>query len=955
PRHPERLVLLKYGVQVKSLLIASDTPIYKIVERLGQENIIVQAKIGARGEKTKYSYPGFVYIKERLSTVFRSPDVLFKDPQVKEQLNNIFFEFILPASYQFIAERSNIVSAKGSLDALEIFFQWCYMSVYNILEPDAKLEQKNAVKKYIALIFKEKFKNKYDNTISDPEKGEDYIENLFIESIQYAALMFFFEEIKERYGIKEIIEGENLAFYIESYFLNFGKNELKDLIRRFVKTELPRVLLRFAESFNTGTLTKTMWFSKHNSFQIGWEHETMTLLFIAPYFLLKEFIKNNYNLNNLKLFDAFVFNPSGIRSSDLIKDMSRILKGKELKDILRIMNNDFDMFGNIDNFRLSDLFSTLIPNYGLFNWECKNSQDSDSDYLKDVVVDVYSTIFAAMCRSVALESVNIEDQYEHMVVAIDPDNPSSVYKFIKKLVGIRKPEDMRASKFESEEEIEEGEGKRKYSKYIELYSKIADIINDRIHANDKSIFIDQLVKIFAQKSFNNEVKEIARNIFGATRADEMYELVKDKFEIDKLPRWTGGKLNIDNLLIQDANGFYRIEIGTTFNIYKQTSIELTAQMLRNIPFFIVYDQVENKWKEKNYYQFLMDATENEIKGSWAIVHNNKGENGLALVNRPQVELPKDIYDGFKSPDTEKVEEGVFISRNGFLLVGRIYFDPITEKFATANKDLIVKNLDDDVQEQFASFIDPITGEVVKGFPFAPEIKKYYSFDYLRSASQKAGSQITYILQQVHSRIIPSGPHLKIVSGYKAIESLSYSLKISNFLDQNFFNHPNRIFIKENAVLNLKELSIVISKKIKIKDYPQSSYLDDKLLRILNSYEDSSGIHLGQDRKEIKNMLKLVIFYGKFKNIKNFDYSKDNLIYELFSVDLSGRGSLYSIRNLVFRRSQTRKVWFNNWLEILKKINPDILDQNDPLEKKLYNALVKDGNPIFSASDSLLIE
>ena len=517
----------------------------------------------------------------------------FNDLYLKEQLSQLFYELIQPITNSFSVDHTEIVTAQGSFEALERFIKWYYLKQFSSMEEykDANPQEKAAMEEFINRIFNEKFKTRFDNT--RVIKGDNYIESLFIESIQYAALMFFFEKI----GGGVNIDAKNLPHQIESFlFYLDSKNQLNNLIKEFLNVEMPRILLRYAESFETGDLAATMQFSRSKGFQIGWEHETMTLISIAPYFLMKAFIENGYELGNLELYYAFSYAPENKGVPGLIEDMEQILGDKKFSDIIMALYNDVDLFNGRDNFRLTDIISILIPNYGLLNVECKNSLISSSDYLKDVVVDVFTTIFPALYRSIAIQDINIEDQFEHMVVAIDPNERAAITRLINKLINLRKLEDLRATRFESEEQMKEGEGRRKGPKLAEFFSKVAGLINEDMSSSNKEEAKRFVARLLKENLFISKLKGFAKDIFAISddNAEQYVNLVENKFLIRTIyPRVDSTlKSEIDNLFHLDPDGVYKVVLDVSFNVYKPTNIKLTEDLLKNVEFFVLNEEIK---------------------------------------------------------------------------------------------------------------------------------------------------------------------------------------------------------------------------------------------------------------------------------------------------------------------------------------------------------------------------
>jgi hypothetical protein len=741
---------------------------------LGKEQCIVitSTALVRVDERTRQHFPGFAEIKQKYAPLFENPKSLFSSDDVKQQLENVFNQFMLPAIRAFEVERTEILSPTSTTTSvknirflLETFVGHFYKTMHNkYLNPDATKEQKKAVYGFIDDIFTENYGNKFDYTVN--EEGTQYVQGLFFESVKYSALAFFLEEVKAEFDIQGSIEGKDLAFHLEKFLTSKDMNEL---IQQFVRQELPRILLKFAESFESPPRIKKMIFSHSTTTQIGWEHETLSMLAIASYFMIKEFIDKGYDKSNLVLYKYFVYDPTSL-DLDTIQDFAQVLgvvDADGVKDVLNQLNNGVDLFGKSANFREGDLVSFLFKAFGFYTWECKNSMDSNSEYLFSVIGDLASTIFVPLTRSVAQKTIDIEKHTQFAVVGIDPDDGGAISRIVKETVSIHEAEDFITF---SEEEKENQFGlTQKYAKNAEFYSKIATLINDHIKEKDKRLFYAQLVHLFRDSTFTGEIRKISTEIFGYSKknTEKHFELVKDKLGIEELVGWVDGRpTRINNLLVRDKQGDWMILYDVDFNHYKMTEIPTPSEITSKIPFFII--------KDGGKYAIKTSLTSGEkdrvLQGNLVAVHNEKGVNGLLLLEDPQVKLPQreygdahDITDGYQNPITKIVVEGVYVARKGYLTKGRVYLDPALG-FRQYSDAAIASILDESVQEHSITHMNPITKKVVEGLPFASKIKNYYSFEHFRSASHQSGSLTTYVIQEDDIIIIPTGQHEKIVSG-----------------------------------------------------------------------------------------------------------------------------------------------------------------------------------------------
>ncbi len=712
-------------------------------------------------------YPGFVEIKDLIAPIFKNPTDLFNlNPAVVAQIEEVINQFVNPSVISFNLEKSEVVASMGGiLTALESFIENTYMGAHNILNPSATIAQKDVATKLASKIFEEKYKKKFDYTTRT--KGYTYVDDLFNQALKYSALVFFLEEVRAHFNVQTIGETD-LASDIDSFL---STADIESLQREFVSDGLPRAMLKFAESFETAPNTRHMRFESR-SVQIGWELQALSFLGILPYFLFMELIAKSYSIDfdKLTLYTYLVFNPYSTKNQDMVTDMEQILDGNTLQSIVDKINNDADLFGSNDNWREGDLISLLVEGIGFYNWEVKNANNVKSDYLLNIIYDLFSTIFGATSRSVALNDINIETQNEHWVVALDPDDPSSIFRVIKELTFIQEPSDI-VSTYRGSRSREET---RKYAKFIELYSKVSKLINEKISSNNKVTFMNELYNLFKDKSFNDQIKVYASQIFSASQADSMLQLVMDKFEVTKIPRWQQENLNLEQLITQDLNGFYQISYDNSFKVYVPTTTPIPLDLIQNVPYFVLLEN--DKYVVKEPSRLSQQEINRILSGNLLAVHNDRNENGILLAETPQLELPSGTADGYSysvGGRLIKVFEGVFLSKNGFLNIGEVFIRHSNGQFieiAVMPLETLAQILNQALSDPISiSYTDPVTQEIVLGLPLLPGIQKYYTLDYLRSAKHEAGTKLTYLIQPVHSTIIPTDAHKKVVSSSTVLQ------------------------------------------------------------------------------------------------------------------------------------------------------------------------------------------
>ncbi|TFF99461.1 MAG: hypothetical protein EU540_06710, partial [Promethearchaeota archaeon] len=259
----------------------------------------------------------------------------------------------------------------------------------------------------------------------------------------------------------------------------------ESLINEFMRKGLPFALLRFSESFFTGTWATTMQeFDKKHSTHPGWYLESLSFTFLESYFILQEFVRNGFRFDNMEFYEAFMYNLRNPPSNELLKEFQKALgkdvNGKDV-DIYQLVyklynfKNEGEMktyFDTRANYRLTDLLSLMVKGVGFFNWECKNSRDSSSLYLDNVLIDVFTYIQVALYAALVTDDVNVDDAFENMIAAYDPEDKSSISRVIRKLPKIHKPSDL--VYINEKGEITD----RKGPIHIEFYSKVAALIND---------------------------------------------------------------------------------------------------------------------------------------------------------------------------------------------------------------------------------------------------------------------------------------------------------------------------------------------------------------------------------------------------------------------------------------------------------------------------------------------
>ncbi len=502
----------------------------------------------------------------------------------------------------------------------------------------------------------------------------------------------------------------------------------------------------------------------------GWYLESLSFTFLESYFVLQEFVRNGFSFKNMEFYQAFMYNLRNPPSKDILNEFQKALgkdvNGKDV-DIYQLVyklynfNNEGEMktyFDTRANYRLTDLLSLIVKGIGFFNWECKNSRDSSSLYLDNVLIDVFSYIQVALYAALVVDDVNVDDAKENMVAAYDPDDRASISRVIGKLPKIHKPSQLRYIN-------EKGElTERKGPVHIELYSKVAELVNDWTDATTDLELMKQVLKLKKEDILKKDVRKVVKEIFGTSNdetVDHYFDMVLDYFYAFR-----------SSLVYTDSNGYLKFRTDITYNVYHQTNDKLSLDHLKGAAFLIV------DGKEVS----LSDLTLEQIQGSWAVVHKKVGENGLMLLNKPHLTLPSGIHDGFRkqvtidTPEGQRYKEifyeGVVVSRydakkgHTYLLFGPVRLNPTTGQFEF-DADL------EKTEAEIAKLIEGTLDEKVLNIPFlkAEHINKYYKFESIRSACQISGSEVTYVVQKVHSKITPTDKYEGAMTGPRVIERI----------------------------------------------------------------------------------------------------------------------------------------------------------------------------------------
>jgi len=821
-------------------------------------------------------------------------------PEMKEQLNNLYFSLILPTRLSFNTFFEDILEihindASGIMKALKEYIKSYYMSVARNL-PEFASASKMDLKKFGKLIdkmfesvFVDKLKHTLDIYAEKGRNGMDYVRDLIQESIEYALLHFFMSKISA--GQK--IDIRDLPEKIEEFLFNLGEPGKQELMEDFLKVGLSMFLEQFAECFFVNNLEDIMMFRRDEFFFIGPKQEAFSTIFIASHFLAKAFAKSGFTFDESKFYDIIEFNPN-VQRGTFYKIIGTF---EEMKSVLTELNNGVEIGDKIQNRRIYDLFVMFIEGSISLNFECKNTRDirrAERYIFKNMAVDTFSTIFPALFKQISPMNPIVEAQMESLIIAIESGDKESAEKIYHEMGALNTLAD-----------IADKNGNRKNPNHLEFYTTVADLINKKLDTEGPSL--DTLAKIrhfiknlFRDNTFKSEVREIANKIFGKVKVDEAD--VIDKHDITKIENSLissaeiifGTIGNLDRLMRRDESGQYRFFWDMSFQIYLPTNEEFSRT---DLPAEVSFEVVEG-------VVMPLVRTRTPFEGPMMIVYHKDGRVGIAPADVLLNDLPRDVFIGYKK-DEELIKNALITDSKGNRLIGKIMIE--NGEFKVLSKS----EFNDLINENLLPYQLEVKGEIIDGF----------TLNYLRSAIWEAGSRITVFLQDMESYVVPTGEYKPMFENtrlQRMIEKRRY--KLPNFKDFNSLSDLEKKKIE--AIRDLFLQFMVVHKPKDLQSKPHEKYSISDLI-----FSDL--------------LFQLSETLAPNGNPYSFNYLSEVFkILELTAAQLS-QISWYTFNELTGERKDNiikRKRFYNNFLEIFKSKfgDPAFVDLIGNLRDELKN-------------------
>ncbi|KKM69104.1 hypothetical protein LCGC14_1454200 [marine sediment metagenome] len=239
--------------------------------------------------------------------------------------------------------------------------------------------------------------------------------------------------------------------------------------------------------------------------------------------------------------------------------------------------------------------------------------------------------------------------------------------------------------------------------------------------------------------------------------------------------------------------------------------------------------------------------------------------------------------------------------------GRGWLNPTTKRLEQIPDILVSRKIDQSVLLEENVY-----------FAGAPQINSYYKFTYFRSAAQKAGSKMSYVLQKTNARVISTGAHQKIVSGAKSVVSLAPKTKSFSYVPDTSTSSElsQRGFTKETQY---ELFTLLFDPQFKLENNKVVPLAMNNL-DILNGFFKSGSLDsefgFGPDIKRVNFVI----------NELGLDLSKlQKLIWKTSSGD--------------FLKSQSLKGWLNDIYAVLINYDNSKPDA-DPIIKKFSKQLIE---------------
>jgi len=226
---------------------------YDIGMYTSAEFTISMASITDRGIVTQY-------IADKMRTLFE-PEIInewFNDPDLQEQLYQVYSKVVKPTSVSFLdndllfKDKNPYLMVSKTVDH---YFREQLKLSKQYQESNNKVKLLREFSMFIEKVKDFVLKPRFELTYGDPEKGLDYIRNLLTESIDYAILGSLLMEITD--NGKNKMSGEDLTSRLDEFLETF-EDDKNEYIRYFTTMGSKFVIPRFMESMMTGEWDKGM-------------------------------------------------------------------------------------------------------------------------------------------------------------------------------------------------------------------------------------------------------------------------------------------------------------------------------------------------------------------------------------------------------------------------------------------------------------------------------------------------------------------------------------------------------------------------------------------------------------------------------------------------------------------------------------------------------------------------
>jgi len=776
-------------------LIASDTPIYKIVERLGQENIIVQAKIGARGKEIRsfevkkdreseiaQDLPGYAYIRDKWSHLLEGKSNMLKvfntieKKKLLQKLKDNVIDPLVVAYKNYFKKGGAMLldseNIKGTFRNVFIRTFWASERIKQILREQSASEE-FIQKVWIENIGYAEYDRKFGKALEgiSQEKIDD--------AIGYAIFGYLLEKNFKGVDIEELPEAVN-GYLIA---LDYGGG-LSNLEQQLCKEKgLPLLFEKIAEACIGGTPSRFT-VAQIPHFFIGAVHE-------ASYYLtekikvLAEFIGETSiekgDISEIGFYSFIEFNPN-YRSvlSDFLTGEKDKKKGlKTLIEIYNTINKGiYYGYGKKDDRAIDlgwEVFRSIILSHHL-----KNSRKAGIDYspsrlrlssiISELPIDALSTIILDFFYQIAEGSEFTRTHIEQLVSPATSEGPLKVKKALA--AGIWEEMFSRTGLsllrygYMREGEIKAGKSFKAPMRDA-LNFEIAKLLNEEIQGKasieNKPISEDNLddiiEMIFADSAFKQKIAGVA---------DDIYKLDiygDDKEFYSEIEKYFSDNYKV--LLRKSSVSAHGFELAWSgiINFYFDSGQKLTRDMLPDKAFII--KRVNGKYIKEN-----LPWGQYPFESALMAVHDDSGNFGVIEAelihdfDKILIDVSETIYEGLRGVYDENniyreemVVNGLHLcDSKGNYLIGKIALERTLErrvfKIRKGGNEWFRRG------EFIRNRIVPETREI------GGKNADVFVLRFYRSLSWITGERLASFLQETESCIIPTPKYSPIISGLK---------------------------------------------------------------------------------------------------------------------------------------------------------------------------------------------